>query len=142
MPAPSLYRQDPFHEMRRLKEEVNRLFQTAAGPQSGGYPAINVYGSKDGVEVTAEIPGIAPEDLDVAVHRDTVTMKGERKLHPEGAEAWHRRERSTGSFVRTIELPFVVDPDKVEANYTDGVLRLSLQRPEADKPKPITVRSN
>jgi HSP20 family protein len=139
---PSLYQQEPRRETRWLQDEMNRLFQSAGAWEAPGYPAMNVYASEDGIAVTAEIPGVSSEDLNVTVHRDTLTLKGERKRYPEDVEAYHRRERGTGSFARTIGLPFVVDPDKVEASYTNGVLRLSLQRPEEDKPKRITVRAS
>jgi HSP20 family protein len=68
-----------------------------------------------------------------------VTLGGERQDRPEDAKAYHRQERGRGSFVRTFGLPFQVDPDKVEAKLRDGILTLSLQRPEHDKPKRIRV---
>src|SRR5919206_4224157 len=133
------YGGDPFREMRRLQDEVNRLFQTAAAPRSGGFPAINVYAHQDGVVITAELPGVKQDDLEITVHRDTVTLRGERQDQPEDARAYHRRERGRGSFGRTFGLPFPVDPDQVEAELLDGVLILTLQRPEQDKPKRIRI---
>jgi len=137
----SLYGTDPYTQMRRLQGEMNRLFQTTASQGGAGYPAMNVYASPDGVAITAEIPGVAEADLDISVHRDTVTLKGERKAEVEGFKGYHRRERGSGSFMRTLSLPFNVDPDRVEAHYRNGVLHLSLHRPEEDKPKRITVNS-
>jgi HSP20 family protein len=135
---------DPFRDMRRLQSEVNRLFQSAAGASGAeSFPAMNIYASQEGVALTAELPGVAREDLEISVHRDTVTLKGERK-EPEGEEirGFHRRERGRGRFVRTISLPFQIDPERVGANLENGVLRLSLQRPESDKPKTITVNAS
>ncbi len=133
------YGGDPFREMRRLQDEVNRLFQTAATPRSGGFPAINVYAQQDGVVITAELPGVKQDDLEITIHRDTVTLRGERQDQPQDARAYHRRERGHGQFVRTFGLPFQVDPEKVEAKLVDGVLTLALHRPEQDKPKRIRV---
>ena len=103
---------------------------------------MNVYANQDGVVITAELPGVNAESLDASVHRDTVTLRGERRDEAEGVRAYHGRERRQGRFARTFSLPFQVDPDKVEAEMTDGVLRLTLQRPEQDKPRRISVRSS
>ena len=128
----------PFRDMRLLQEEVNRLAQSAAAPQAT-FPAINVYAHQDGIVITAELPGVQQDDLEITVHRDTVTLRGERqdKLVDD-----HRRERGSGTFVRTFGLPFQVDPDKVDAKLKDGILTLSLQRPEHDKPKRIRVSAS
>ena len=139
----SLYGGDPLREMRRLQSEVNRLFQSAAPMQGMGFPAMNVHAGSDGVAITAEMPGVAKDDLEISVHRDTLTLKGERKRPElEGQQGYHRRERGTGRFVRTLSLPFPVDPEKVDASLEDGVLRLSLARPESDKPRTIQINAN
>lgn len=139
----SFYGGDPFRELRRLQDEMSRLLQAAPPGAASGFPAMNVHAGPDGVAVTAEMPGVAREDLEISVHRDTVTLRGERRA-PEGAgggdaKGYHRRERGQGRFVRTLSLPFQVDPDRVEATLSDGVLRLSLQRPESDKPRTIAI---
>lgn len=141
MPSPFSFGSDPYDEMRRIQTEMNRLLQRAPQRESG-YPAMNVYVSQDGVAVTAELPGVSEDDLEVSVHRDTVTLKGERKLERDEVTRYHRRERGGSSFARTLSLPFNVDPENVEASYRNGVLRLSLHRPEEDRPKRIAVRSN
>lgn len=134
----TLYGSDPFRDMRRLQDEINRLLQGAAAPR-GGFPAINVYANPDGIVITAELPGVKQDDLEITVHRDTVTLGGERQNPAEDDQVYHRRERGRGRFVRTFGLPFQVDTEKVKATLADGVLTLSLQRPEADKPKRIQV---
>jgi HSP20 family protein len=131
---------DPFREMRRLHREMDRLMSQAPGG-AAGFPAMNVYAGPDGVAVTAEVPGVSADDLEISVHRDTVTLKGERRRDAEGVRGFHRRERGAGRFVRTLSLPFAVDPDRVEAQLSDGVLHLSLHRPESDKPRRIEVRA-
>ena len=135
------YGGDPFREMRRIQNEMNRLFQSSSSGLAGGFPAVNVYAGSEGAVITAELPGVREEDLDITVHRDTITLRGERKPQAESGSAYHRRERGVGSFARTFSLPFQVDPDRVEATMRDGVLRLKLERHESDKPKRIAVRS-
>jgi HSP20 family protein len=130
---------DPFGEMRRLQDEVNRLFSSYQGTPSATFPAVNAYANEDGIALTAQLPGVSQDDLDISVFRDTLTLRGRRQPESTDRQAYHRRERGQGEFVRNISLPFSVDPDRVEATIQDGVLRISLHRPEQDKPKRIKV---
>jgi HSP20 family protein len=123
---------------------MNRVFNEwpARVQWSGasGYPAVNVWADDDSAIITAELPGVKAEDLNLAVEDDTLTLGGSR--HPDGAEedvVYHRRERRHGDFGRSIRLPFRVDAGKVEAKVANGVLTVTLHRAEADKPKKITV---
>ena len=135
---------DPFRELRRLHDEMGRL-AGALAPAGGhaaaaaGFPAVNLYAGRDGVAVVAELPGVEPGDLEVQAHGDTLTIAGTRRPAAERAEAYHRQERRGGAFTRTVQLPYRVDPDRVEARLEDGVLRLSLGRPEQDKPRRIEI---
>ena len=108
-------RMDPFEEMRRLQDEMNRLFSSTAVSRRrppAGFPAVNAYANENGIALTAELPGVRAEDLDISVFRDTLTLRGKREA-PEEATAYHRRERLQGEFVRSINLPFQVDPERV-----------------------------
>src|SRR3954451_11000688 len=87
---PSMLYGGAFREPRRLQEEMERLTRSATAPQ--GFPAINVYAHQDGIVITAELPGVNEGDLDISVHRDTVTLRGERQDQTE-AQGYHRRER-------------------------------------------------
>lgn len=140
MVARMFYGTDPFSEMRRLQSEMSRLMQASAPLHAPEFPAMNAYANQDGVVLTAELPGVDPERLDIAVHRDTLTLRGERPGEADEAKL-HRRERLRGKFLRTLGLPFMVDPEKVEARFENGVLRLTLQRSEEDKPKRIQIGS-
>ena len=136
-----------FREMERLRREMNALFDQAdRGPQLGmatGYPAMNIWANADGVIVTAELPGIDLDDLEISVHNNTLTLRGQRPQEDVGEDVtFHRRERGTGQFQRTFQLPYEVEADEVEATYANGVLNISLPRAEADKPKKITVRAS
>jgi len=136
-------RMDPFGDIRQLQDEMNRLFSAGfAGRRQppAGFPAINAFANEDGIALTAELPGVRAEDLDISVFRETLTLRGKRQA-PEEVKAYHRRERLHGEFVRTINLPFQVDPERVEANMQDGLLRRSLHRPEEDKPKRIKINA-
>lgn len=134
---------DPFAEMRRLQADMNRLFEGAgAYPVPRAYPPVNLWLGDDSVVVTAELPGLSSDDINLAVREDTLTIEGERKAPTadEGA-SWHRRERPFGTFSRSIELPFRVDPDRVKARFDNGVLEVELQRPKEDLPRRIAINA-
>ena len=130
---------DPFRELRRLQEEMDRL-AGAFTPAAASFPAVNLYAGRDGIAVSAELPGVAKDELEIHAHRDTLTLRGTRRPAAENEQAYHRRERRSGAFTRTIQLPFRVDPEQIEARLENGVLQLSLQRPEEDKPRRIEVK--
>jgi len=132
--------------MDQLQHEMNRLFDASSKGQvfsSPSYPAVNIWTNDDGQVISAEMPGVQPEDINIDVTGDALSISGERKPDEVAKEAhYHRRERSYGSFSRTIQLPFMVDTNKVEANFENGVLMIRLPRAEADRPKKITIKSN
>jgi HSP20 family protein len=130
---------DPFRELRRLQEEMDRL-AGAFTPAAASFPAVNLYAGRDGIAILAELPGVAKDGLEIHAHRDTLTLRGTRRPAAEDEAAFHRRERRSGAFTRTIQLPFQVDPERIEARLENGVLQLSLQRPEEDKPRRIEVK--
>jgi len=130
---------DPFRELRRLQEEMDRL-AGAFTPAAASFPAVNLYAGRDGIAVSAELPGVAKDELEIHAHRDTLTLRGTRRPAAENEQAYHRRERRSGAFTRTIQLPFRVDPERIEARLENGLLQLSLQRPEEDKPRRIEIR--
>ena len=130
---------DPLRELRRLQDEMERLAGAYRTPAGGGFPAVNVYASADGIAAVAELPGVEKDDLEIQAHRDTLTLRGSRRPPSEREEAYHRRERRSGQFTRSITLPYRIDPDRIEAQLENGVLRLSLPRPEEDKPRRISI---
>lgn len=136
----------PWQDMQRLHREVDRLFSDsftmAGGRTAPSYPTINVWTNEDGAVVTAELPGVDADDIDISVINDNLTLSGERKAASlEENDQYHRRERGYGKFNRTFQLPFKVEAVDVDARFENGVLHLSLPRAEADKPKKITVKS-
>lgn len=131
---------EPLATLRRIQEEINR---TIAEPRAGvgsDYPPVNVWRGENGVIVTAEIPGVLLESLELTVHQNALTIKGNREPPVKAGEVnFHRRERAFGPFARSIVLPFAVDSERVQAATENGILKVHLPRPEADKPRKITI---
>lgn len=133
---------DPFAEMRRVQNEMNRIFSGLATTAESGYPLVNLWLGEDSVVVTTELPGLGPEDVDLTVRQDTLTIQGKVEPTVGGDEVvWHRRERGQGGFARTVQLPFRVDPDAVQGRFENGVLEVELKRPEADRPRKIQIKA-
>ncbi len=135
-----------FDELRRMGRETDYLFGTGPWPNGiravarGTYPPINIGSTPDQVDVYLFAAGIDPKNLDISIQRNLLTIDGERKLTvAEGAD-YFRNERFSGEFHRVITLPDDVDPEAVEANYRDGILRITIQRHEAKKPRQIEVQ--
>jgi HSP20 family protein len=131
-------------EMERIQRDMNRILSSyQRGVHSApGFPAINIWTGEDGAILMAEIPGVSPDELDISVVGDTLTLQGERKRPEIGENAqYHRQERGYGRFSRTMQLPFPIEVDKVEAAVERGVLKMTLPRAEADRPKRISVRN-
>ena len=137
---------DEISDFDRLRQEVNRLFNVfAPGTEpfaSRVYPALNLSDDGNSFYVRAELPGVNSESLDVSVVEGQLLIRGERKIEPEEEKAgYHRRERESGFFRRTIALPAKVDPEKVSASMKNGVLTVTLPRAEEAKPRKITVKT-
>lgn len=135
--------QDPWGDavsvLRRMQEEMNRTLG-GTGVLATEFPLVNVWRGEEGIVVTAEVPGVSLDDIEVVVHQNTLTIKGRREPAAGVSEAsYHRRERVFGPFSRTIALPFNVDASRVSAAADAGVLTIQLPRPEADKPKRIHI---
>lgn len=137
-------RWDPFAELQSLRQTMDRLFDDARPWRlslngSEAYFPVDMYETKDEVVVKASLPGVKPEDIDISVTGQVLTLKGEvKEEHEEKAQNYYRRERRTGSFVRQLQLPTDVEPDRAEAVFENGVLRLTL--PKADTVKPRTIK--
>lgn len=130
---------DPFQDLHRLQREVNRLFSDFSEPAER-FPALNLWSSDDEAVVTVELPGVDPKEVDLSVIGHVLTLQGERKDEPSvDSDAYHRRERATGRFVRTVRLPFEVEAEKVQARCEHGVLRITLPRKESTKPRRIAI---
>jgi HSP20 family protein len=134
-----------WHEFDRLQREMNRLsdpglFRRVRRPAS--FPAVNIWTNDDNAFVTAEVPGVDPKDIDIALVGGSLTISGSRYMEDvEENTRYHRQERSYGKFSRSIQLPFNVNASKVEANFKDGILNINLPKAEEDKPRKISVKT-
>ena len=127
-------------ELDSLQNDVERAFGGGRAWRRAAYPPVNVWMSDDGLVVDVELPGINPEDVDISVVKDELTISG--KVGPdagEGERRYYRRERPQGEFSRTLYLPFAANADGVNAAYKNGILRITVPRSEETKPKKIAI---
>ena len=142
----SLFSRDLFAELDRLQRDVQQAFDlspTIRGFGRGGFPALNVGGTPQAVEVYAFAPGLAPESIEVQLDRNLLTIAGERKPNlpaDDRKTAVHINERFDGAFRRVVSLPQDVDPNGVTADYRDGVLHVTVKRLESSQPRRIAVQ--
>lgn len=133
-------RRSLWREMDRLQREMNRMMGTFAPRGTGNFPPLNMWANEEHVVLTAELPGVDLDSLDISVVGDTITLTGRRELDAGGDEArYHRHERWHGNFTRTMQLPFRINAEKVDANYSKGVLQVALPRAEEDRPRRIQI---
>jgi HSP20 family protein len=144
---PSLFPRNVFAELDRLQREMRDAFDLSPsirGLGRGGFPAVNVGGTPQSVEILAFAPGLDPATVDVKLDRGVLTIAGERptELPSEegGKTAVHINERFGGRFRRVISLSEDVDPNGVSATYRDGILHITAKRRESAQPRRITVQ--
>ena len=148
MARDTLIRWDPFRDLVGIQDELNRLFgRTFTGGESmrpsatGAWmPAMDVFERDDAIVAKLELPGIEPNDVEVAVEDATLTVSGKREFASEtNEENYHRVERRYGSFSRSIALPQTADVEKVSARFDKGVLTIEVPKSERAKPKKIEI---
>src|SRR5437667_11438298 len=146
----TIVRYDPFRDLRSLQEEVNRLFSTnltrgfgEEGIGRGAWnPSVDIYENKDQIVLEAELPGMKREDFDVSVENNIITLRGERHFEKkEDSDNYHRVERAYGSFTRSFTLPNTVSSEGTSADYSNGVLRVTLPKREATKARRIEIKT-
>jgi HSP20 family protein len=138
--------------MTRFRSEMDRLFEDyfltpwkgmekAWGLKRSWWPSVDVVDGDRDITIRAEIPGMEPEDVDIRISGNVLTLSGEKKEDKEerGKEGYYRSERHYGSFHRTVTLPAGCDPNQVEAEYDKGVLTIRVAKTESAKPKRIPV---
>lgn len=147
----NITRFDPVGEMVSLRSAMDRLFEDSfVSPMgwrtiSGGEsvtPAIDVHETADDLVVTAVLPGVKPEDVEITMTGQTLTLRGELKADDEvERDQYLYRERRYGSFSRSLQLPVRVEGDQAEATFTDGILRLRIPKAEEVKPRQIRINA-
>ena len=133
---------DPFQHLRLFEDAVTRMMNEprTARPWS---PAVDIFETENELVLKADPPDINPEEIDVQVENQTLTVKGNRKFEQQsGKGGYHRIERSYGSFVRTFAVPSTVDTQNVVAGYNNGVLTITLHKKETAKPRQVKVAVN
>lgn len=134
---------DPFRELGHPQSGVSHLVAPSWESRVAEHPPVNVWTNEDETVVQAELPGLAPEEIDISVVQNTLTLRGSRKPEElKQGESVHRRERWSGAFVRTVELPFEVDGSQVQAECRQGVLTVRLPRAAEHKPRKIAIKAS
>ena len=143
----AIMRWEPFREINTLQREMNRLFDDLVTPAprsgNGGFnfvPAAEMEETPEAIQLKLEVPGMEAKDLDVQVSAESVTISGERKSETRTEEkGMTRSEFRYGQFQRVIPLPTRINNQNVQAEYKDGVLRLTLPKVEEEKNKVVKV---
>jgi HSP20 family protein len=148
-PFGNVERWDPFRGLGDIQTEVNRLFDNWSGRSGTAVgermwlPAIDVHETKDEFVLALDIPGVSEKDVNISITGDLLTVKGERRFERESGEdtgnTYHRVERLYGKFERSVQLPTMVQTDKVKASYREGVLTVKLPKAEEVKPREIKI---
>ncbi len=141
---PSLFRMG--EEMGRIQREMNRIMNTFSGLQpslfrAGVFPPVNLTEDENNLYVRSELPGLDPEDIEISVEGDTLTLRGERKLKTAENVNYHRREREAGRFRRVLSLPTRVSTEAVQATCRNGVLTIVLPKAEEAKPRQVKIKT-
>lgn len=144
-----MIKRDPFGELRNIQEDFNRIFNSTLpqffgrdeGLLGGNWsPGVDIYEDQNSITLEADLPGLKPGDFNLSIENYRLTLSGERKFEKENkGDNWRRVERSYGSFTRTFSLPSTVNVDEVNAEFKDGVLRVTLPKREEVKARQIQV---
>ncbi len=131
--------------MQRLQDEMDdmltRFFGEGRGLQGESLPMVDVSETAGEIEVRMDAPGVKPEDIDIQLEGNLLTISGVRREEKEeSGRTWHRVERSMGSFSRTVTLPCSVREEQVQANYRDGILAITMPKPEEAHRRKIEVK--
>ena len=143
------WNRDQSAELTPFERRVNRLFNDALGNfdwalrdsvGAAWVPSVDISEQSDAIRISAEIPGVNPDQVKIAVEGNVLTISGTKEqVAQEQTERVHRYERTYGAFERTFTLPATVDADRIQAGYTNGVLTVTLPKAEKAKPRQIEV---
>jgi HSP20 family protein len=135
---------DPFDALLSLQQELDaRLASDWLSDMTasrGPFPPINVFQQGDDILALMELPGVDKNDLQIQAKANTIRISGKKRVEYANEASVHRRERVTGEFDRTLSLPVQFDPDRIRAEYRDGLLAVFLPRAESDKPHSIKIK--
>ncbi len=134
-----------FDELESIQQDMNRLLagEAPARRSRAAYPPLNVWSSAEGLTIDAEMPGVDPQDVEVSVVGDELSLHGKVNVRePAAGEVVLRRERPAGEFQRTLQLPFRANTGAVKATFKNGILRIAIPRSEEEKPRKIAIEAN
>lgn len=132
---------DPFFSspLALFEDMVNRFLNEPVSARPW-YPAVDIAENENEIVLTADVPGVKMDDIELKVENGTLTISGSREFQKQEQKGgYHRIERSYGSFHRAFALPDSVDTDKIEAAYEDGVLKITLPKKEVARPKTVKI---
>ena len=137
---------DPVAGLLNLQRELERVFESPLGfdlgPSGRGvYPPVNVFSDRDGYVVRVEVPGVAPDQINIETQGRTLTISGKRDTKAPSGGSFHRHERGAGEFSRSVQLPADLDLERAEASYEHGLLTVRVPKKEAAKPRQISVKA-
>lgn len=138
-----LWNVDIFSEMERLRREMNGLFSHyGKGSNATTFPLLNVYDDKENVIVTAELPGLTKDQVNITFSDDILTLSGKQEIPAKLKEMGViRKERSEGNFEKTLRIPTKVNQDAIVASFNNGILAITLPKAEEVKPKTINIET-
>jgi len=147
----ALIRWEPARELQTIQQEMNRLFGTFFDTREGGnggnggtlrgwIPAMDLVEEDDNFVLRADLPGVREEDVNIELEDNVLTISGERKAeHEDRKEGYYRVERAVGAFSRSLTLPEGVDPERIEAQFENGVLTVRIPKPEEQKARRVAI---
>ena len=139
----ALYVTTPYHRMMNHRRMFNRMMNDEwSGDTARVAFPLDVKDSNEAYEITAVLPGVSADDLNIQIANDTLTIQGELKVESDEQATYLLRERTAGRFMRSLQLPEAVDSGKVEATLKDGILTLRVPKAEQARPKSIKVNVN
>ncbi len=136
-----MMRFDPFRDIEELTQRMDRAFGQGMSDSARLSPPVDVHEDEQGLELTLDLPGVKPEDIQIEAESQTLTVQAERKYNRTEGRTAHRVERAYGTLVRTFSVPAKYDLGKVQADFDHGTLTLSVPRSEAAQKRSISVRS-
>jgi HSP20 family protein len=146
----AIARWTPMGHLQSFQDEMNRMFNQffRGGGEEGSWghstwtPPVDIYETDDALVFQADLPGVDKDEVSIEVHNNTLILRGERKHDAAVTEDnYHRVERAYGPFQRSFVLPTMVDQEKVQASYHEGMLELRLPKLESAKPRRIAIQS-
>lgn len=144
--VPTRRHRNPYSDLEGMREELNRLLDHMGNSNTdvsaGVYPPINIWQNDRSYTLLVELPGVSGKDIVLSVLKNTLTLSGKRTdTEPVEDISYHRKERQHDQFKRSIELPIKIDPDNIIAEFSEGILKVVINKIEEEQPRNISVNT-